>query len=144
MRISDWSSDVCSSDLVSSAVSASKPSNRRRDRPRTGQVPVHARPAKPAVAATWHHRGMSDALPAGSTLADAVAMPRVDGASRAVLVGISGGLDSAVLLHLLCARPESRTPGLRGTTAPTGLRSAAAHWPSHARALAEPPHRKSQ
>src|SRR3546814_3456349 len=63
---------------VSSAVSASKPSNRRRDRPRTGQIPVRARPAKPAVAATWHHRGMSDALPAGSTLADAVAMPRVD------------------------------------------------------------------
>src|SRR3546814_16347506 len=119
MRISDWSSDVCSSDLVSSAVSASKPSNRRRDRPRTGQVPVHARPAKPAVAATWHHRGMSDALPAGSKLADAVAMPRVDGASRAVVVGLSGGLGSVVLLPLLCTQPgvlccERRSGGKEG------------------------------
>src|SRR3546814_11871774 len=98
---------------VSAAVSASKPSNRRRDRPRTGQIPVRARPAKPAVAATWHHRGMSDALPAGSTLADAVAMPPVDGASRAVLVGLSGGLDYVVLLHLLCPRAQSRHPETR-------------------------------
>src|SRR3546814_17054948 len=76
---------------------------------------------------------MSDALPAGSTLADAVAMPRVDGASRAVLVGLSGGLDSVVLLHLLCTQPGIRDAGLRAIHVHHGLQSAADDWASHSR-----------
>src|SRR3546814_5215525 len=80
---------------------------------------------------------MSDALPAGSTLADAVAMPRVDGASRAVLVGLSGGLDSVVLLHLLCTQPGIRDAGLRAIHVHHGLQSAADDWASHCRALCE-------
>src|SRR3546814_5711127 len=80
---------------------------------------------------------MSDALPAGSTLADAVASPRVDVASRAVLVGLLGGLDSVVLLHLLCTQPVIRDAGLRAIHLHHGLQSAADDWASHCLSLCE-------
>src|SRR3546814_1922150 len=47
------------------------------------------------------------------------------------------GLDSVVLLHLLCARPEVRNAGLRAIHVHHGLQSVADDWASHCRALCE-------
>jgi tRNA(Ile)-lysidine synthase len=75
---------------------------------------------------------MSDVLPAGF-----IAMPRADGAARAVLVGLSGGLDSVVLLHLLAAQPSIRATGLRAIHVHHGLQAAANDWAAHCHALCD-------
>jgi tRNA(Ile)-lysidine synthase len=75
---------------------------------------------------------MSDVLPAGF-----IAMPCADGAARAVLVGLSGGLDSVVLLHLLAAQPSIRAAGLRAIHVHHGLQAAAGEWAAHCHALCD-------
>jgi len=75
---------------------------------------------------------MSDVLPAGF-----IAMPCADGAARAVLVGLSGGLDSVVLLHLLAAQPSIREAGLRAIHVHHGLHAAADDWAAHCHALCD-------
>src|SRR3546814_12215913 len=64
-------------------------------------------------------------------------MPRVEGASRAVLVGLSGGLDSVLLLHLLCTQPGILDAGLRAIHVHHGLQAAADDWAGHCIALCE-------
>ena len=49
-------------------------------------------------------------------------------AGSAVLVGLSGGLDSTVLLHLLAADPVIRATGLRAIHVHHGLHADADHW----------------
>src|SRR5690606_659861 len=68
---------------------------------------------------------------------DFIAMPGDTGASRAVLVGLSGGLDSVALLHLLCSRSDVRAAGLRAIHVHHGLQAAADDWAVHCRALCE-------
>jgi tRNA(Ile)-lysidine synthase len=75
---------------------------------------------------------MSDALPAGF-----IAMPSADDAPRAVLVGLSGGLDSVALLHMLATQPAIREAGLRAIHVHHGLHAAAGDWASHCAALCE-------
>jgi tRNA(Ile)-lysidine synthase len=82
------------------------------------------------VAARGTIAAMSNALPAGFT-----AMPRADGAERPVLVGLSGGLDSVVLLHLLAMQPAIRAQGLRAIHVHHGLHAAADEWAAHCHAL---------
>lgn len=48
-----------------------------------------------------------------------------------VLVGLSGGLDSTVLLHLLAHTPRQREAGLRAVHVHHGLQAAADDWAAH-------------
>jgi len=66
-----------------------------------------------------------------------IAMPADAGASRAVLVGLSGGLDSVVLLHLLCACPGVGDTGLRAIHVHHGLQASADDWADRCRTLCE-------
>src|SRR5690606_16818783 len=75
---------------------------------------------------------MSNALPAGF-----LAMPGIEGHARAVLVGLSGGLDSIVLLHLLAMQPHIRDAGLRAIHVHHGLQAAADDWAAHCRGVCE-------
>lgn len=76
---------------------------------------------------------MSDALlPPGF-----IAMPGIEGHARAVLVGLSGGLDSVVLLHLLATQPHVRDAGLRAIHVHHGLQPAADDWAAHCRVVCE-------
>lgn len=50
---------------------------------------------------------------------------------RPLLVGLSGGLDSVVLLHALAATAESRQPGLRAIHVDHGLHADAGRWAIH-------------
>ena len=50
---------------------------------------------------------------------------------RALLVGYSGGLDSAVLLHQLARSAEARTSGLRALHVHHGLHADADTWAAH-------------
>jgi len=75
---------------------------------------------------------MSNALPAGF-----LAMPGIEGHARAVLVGLSGGLDSIVLLHLLAMQPHIRDAGLRAIHVHHGLQSAADDWAAHCRVVCD-------
>src|SRR3546814_9309168 len=95
MRISDWSSDVCSSDLVAQV---------RRIRPRTlddgqcggffrtpGSAPVQGRPVQPDLPA--HHAG-PEVRPAPQAAGQAAALgpcgrPRIQGDHRARLDRLS-------------------------------------------------------
>lgn len=52
---------------------------------------------------------------------------------RPLLVGYSGGLDSAVLLHLLAQDPDARASGLRAIHVHHGLQSEADEWAAHCR-----------
>lgn len=52
-------------------------------------------------------------------------------ASRRVLVGFSGGLDSTVLLHLLATDPDLRRRGLRAIHVHHGLHRDADAWAAH-------------
>ena len=73
---------------------------------------------------------MAASLPPGF-----MTMPGDTGASRAVLAGLSGGLDSVVLLHLLRAQPGIRDAGLRAIHVHHGLHAAADDWVDHCIAL---------
>lgn len=73
---------------------------------------------------------MSDTLSAGF-----IAMPRAGTTPRAALVGLSGGLDSVVLLHLLAAQPSIRAAGLRAIHVHHGLQAAADDWAAQCVAL---------
>lgn len=75
---------------------------------------------------------MAASLPSGF-----IAMPGDAGVSHAVLVGLSGGLDSAVLLHLLGTRPRVRDAGLRAIHVHHGLQAGADDWAAHCRTLCE-------
>src|SRR5688500_7168894 len=48
-----------------------------------------------------------------------------------LLVGLSGGLDSTVLLHALAQDPQTRAQGLRAVHVHHGLHSSAGKWASH-------------
>lgn len=52
----------------------------------------------------------------------------------ALVVGLSGGLDSIVLLHALAALPEARARGLRVVHVHHGLHADADHWQRHCEA----------
>jgi len=54
-----------------------------------------------------------------------------DPAPAAVLVGLSGGLDSSVLLHALAQRPQYRRAGLRAVHVHHGLHADADAWAEH-------------
>ena len=84
------------------------------------------------VAARGTIAPMSDALPAGFTT-----MPRAEGAERPVLVGLSGGLDSVVLLHLLAMQPAIRAEGLRAVHVHHGLHAAAGEWTTHCQGVCD-------
>ena len=58
-----------------------------------------------------------------------------DAAATAVIVALSGGLDSTVLLHGLAARPAIRQRGLRALHVHHGLQAEADAWASHCQAL---------
>lgn len=58
-----------------------------------------------------------------------------EAASTPVLVGVSGGLDSTVLLHRLAADPAIRAHGLRAVHIHHGLHPDAARWAEHAQTL---------
>ena len=58
-------------------------------------------------------------------------------AASPLLVGLSGGLDSTVLLHALSCDAEIRTKGLRAVHVHHGLQSSATDWGNHCRALCE-------
>lgn len=54
---------------------------------------------------------------------------------RDLVVGLSGGLDSNVLLHFLAASPACRTRGLRAIHVHHGLHSNADAWAAHCRQI---------
>ncbi|UYB50959.1 tRNA lysidine(34) synthetase TilS [Xanthomonas sp. AM6] len=58
-----------------------------------------------------------------------------DPAPAAVLVGLSGGLDSSVLLHALSQRPQYRSAGLRALHVHHGLHADADAWAEHCAAV---------
>ena len=53
-----------------------------------------------------------------------------------VVVALSGGLDSSVLLHALASLPEARARGLRTVHVDHGLHADSSRWVEHCRALA--------
>src|SRR5690349_16664986 len=65
----------------------------------------------------------------GALLADAMR----DMPDAPLLVGFSGGVDSAVLLHLLASDARARTRGLRALHVHHGLNPAAGDWAAHCR-----------
>ncbi|MBB1472121.1 tRNA lysidine(34) synthetase TilS [Luteimonas sp. MC1782] len=68
---------------------------------------------------------------------DSIALPDCPVSAGAVLVALSGGLDSTVLLHLLAADASIRARGLRAIHVHHGLHADADAWAAHcARACA--------
>lgn len=53
-----------------------------------------------------------------------------------IVVALSGGLDSSVLLHALAKMPEARARGLRALHVDHGLHADSARWVEHCRGLA--------
>jgi len=62
-----------------------------------------------------------------------IALP--DGIARPILVGLSGGLDSSVLLHLLAQHAELRSNELRAIHVHHGLHADADAWAAHCEAF---------
>jgi len=54
-----------------------------------------------------------------------------------IVVALSGGLDSSVLLHALASLPEARARGLRTVHVDHGLHADSPRWVEHCRALAQ-------
>ncbi len=73
---------------------------------------------------------MDDALPAGFAQ-----LPEAPEAGGAVVVALSGGLDSVALLHLLSLQPALRARGLRALHVHHGLHADADRWAAHCAAL---------
>jgi tRNA(Ile)-lysidine synthase len=73
---------------------------------------------------------MDDALPAGFA-----PLPDAPEAGGAVVVALSGGLDSTALLHLLSTQPALRARGLRALHVHHGLHADADRWTGHCEAL---------
>ena len=71
------------------------------------------------------------------TPADALADALADAPATPLCVGLSGGLDSTVLLHALAASPASRRHGLRAVHVDHGLHPQSQAWAAHCRALCE-------
>lgn len=71
------------------------------------------------------------------TPADALADALADAPATPLCVGLSGGLDSTVLLHALAASPASRRHGLRAVHVDHGLHPQSHAWAAHCRALCE-------
>lgn len=78
------------------------------------------------VRMAWHHPRMSTPAP---LLADD-ALP-----DARICVGLSGGLDSTVLLHALARHPRMRRGALRALHVHHGLHAAADGWAEHCRQL---------
>lgn len=66
-----------------------------------------------------------------NTSDDSVRLPLPAHAPGAVVVALSGGLDSSVLLHALAALPDYRARGLRALHVHHGLHAAADAWQAH-------------
>ncbi len=60
-----------------------------------------------------------------------------DAPGQAIVVALSGGLDSSVLLHALASIPEARARGLRTVHVDHGLHADSTRWVAHCRALAQ-------
>lgn len=69
------------------------------------------------------------------TPADALADALADAPATPLCVGLSGGLDSTVLLHALAASPAARHRGLRALNVDHGLHAQSPAWAAHCRAL---------
>lgn len=63
------------------------------------------------------------------------ALPAAVPPGAPVLVGLSGGLDSTVLLHWLGQQPAIRAAGLSAVHVHHGLQADAGHWAEHCRQL---------
>ncbi len=60
-----------------------------------------------------------------------------DAPGRAIVIALSGGLDSSVLLHALASLPDARARGLRTVAVDHGLHADSSRWVEHCRALAK-------
>src|SRR3546814_2633300 len=69
MRISDWSSDVCSSDLVDASRYAARPRQRCRGRGRTGRAAGRRHPPRTQAGELSMVRGVRGSLLAATLLA---------------------------------------------------------------------------
>lgn len=65
------------------------------------------------------------------TLTDALAQGLADAPAGALCVGLSGGLDSSVLLHALAHAPAARARGLRALHVDHGLQPESPRWAEH-------------
>ena len=63
--------------------------------------------------------------------------PLADRPARAIVIGLSGGLDSCVLLHVLSHSPIARASGLRAIHVHHGLHADADRWAGHCQALCD-------
>src|SRR5690606_27403186 len=100
--------------------------HRRRHRPRFDR-PDRAQAGRRHGAATGLTTRTAARMPPSPCHAVLPPMPR----EGAVLVGYSGGLDSAVLLHLLASDAQARRRGLRAIHVHHGLHADADAWARH-------------
>ena len=63
--------------------------------------------------------------------------PLADRPARAIVTGLSGGLDSCVLLHALSRSPMAQARGLRALHVHHGLHANADRWAEHCQALCD-------
>src|SRR3546814_4517864 len=114
MRISDWSSDVCSSDLLREAAAGVS---------RCGdQHPAPADPGDPEAAVRL--TAETAATPISAAAFAARLDPLVDPGGGPVAVAVSGGADSTALLHLADVWARERTrPLLRSEEHTSELQS---------------------
>ena len=80
----------------------------------------------------WHDRHMKE-----NKLIVILQQTLADASGRAIVVALSGGLDSSVLLHALASLPEARVRGLRTVHVDHGLHADSSRWVEHCRALAK-------
>src|SRR3546814_17560327 len=104
MRISDWSSDVCSSDLVSPAAVDAAFAEHGVDtiihghthRPAVHQLEIDDRPRRRIVLGDWsEHRSVLQASPQGFELSSLAALPRCHPLQERLATGGAPGLERA-------------------------------------------------